>query len=88
MDAIYADAEIYPDDDICKIFASTSLIGIGYAVVAAFRPPVKGLGFSILKPMKNSVSDNISNQFNLFSTQMTVCIYPFKRKKECNISYF
>ena len=53
MDANYADAEIYPDDDICKIFASTSLIGIGYAVVAAFRPPVKGLRVFDFKTREN-----------------------------------
>jgi len=53
QDANYADAEIYPDDDICKIFASTSIIGIGYAVVAAFRPPAKGLRVFNFKTREN-----------------------------------
>ena len=71
-DANYADAEIYPDDDICKIFTQSSLRSDLLSKVC---------GFSILKPVKTSVSDNISNQFNLLTIQMTVCIYPFKRKK-------
>ena len=47
----------------------------------------KVCGFSILKPVKTFISNNISDLIQSVFIQMTVCIYPLN-KKECNISYF
>ena len=77
MDVNYADAEIYPDDDICKIFTQSSLRSDLLSKVC---------GFSILKPVKISVSDNISDLIHSAFIQMTVCKYLFKRKKNADIS--
>ena len=59
--AIYADAEIYPDDDICKIFAQPVLLALATQSPLRLDLLSKVCGFSILKPVKNSVSDNISD---------------------------
>ena len=59
-----------------------------HAVVAAFRPPVKGLRIFCFKTRKNIPYLIISSiSFNLLLIQMTVCKFLFKRKKNADISY-